>query len=182
MDRPVAASGGTSLPGGTSLRPRGVGGLHCQCPDLTPLRASNTRRRSLIRAPGDQCLQETEECAILVAQPHTEKGPTRLCGPSEAIAKARDGHLGRALLYHTRPPVAIRRASAFVPIRFTDSRWEEDPSGGRSQPECFQASVPSDAAGKEHTEHGWQLARRLHSPANALIFPPPTAGRSRHGT
>jgi hypothetical protein len=181
MDRPAAATAGTSHPGGTSLRPRDIGNLRCPCHYLTPLRASGTPTGLLIRTPFEQCLQETEECAILVARRHTEKGPTRLCGPSEAIAKARDGHLGRALLYHMRPPVATRRASAFVPIRRRHSRWEEDPSGGWSQPECFQTSVPSDAAGKEHIEHGWQLARRLYCPANALMFPPPAAGRSCHG-
>jgi hypothetical protein len=181
MDRPAAATGGTSHPGGTSLRPRGIRGLRCQWHYSTPLRASSTPAGLLIRTPCEQCLQETEECGMLVAQPHTEKGLTRLCGTSEAIAKARDGHLGRALLYHTRPPVATRRASAFVPIRRTDLRWGEDPSGGRSQPECFQTSVPSDAAGKEHIEHGWQLARRLCCPANVLTFSPPTAGRSCHG-
>ena len=181
MDRLAAASGGTSHPGGTSLRPRGIGGLRCQCHDLIPFRASNTPTRLLIRTLCDQCLQETEEYAILVAQPHTEKGLTRLCGTSEATAKARDGHLGRPLLYHTRPPVATRRASPFVRIRCTDSRWEEDPSGGRSQPECILASAPSHAAGNEHMEHGWELSRRLYCPAKVLTFSPPTAGRSYHG-
>jgi hypothetical protein len=122
MERPAAGNGGTSHPGRTSLRPRGIGGLRWQCHDLIPFQASNTPTRLLIRTPSEQCLQETEECAILVAQPHTEKGLTRLCGTSEAIAKARDGHLGRALLYHMGPLVATRRASPFVPIRFTDSR------------------------------------------------------------
>ncbi len=127
MDRLAAASGGTSHPGGTSLRPRDIAGLRCPCHYSTPLRALSTPTGLLIRTRCDQCLHQTEERGILVAQPHTEKGLTRLCGTSEAIAKARDGHLGRALLYHMRPPVATRRASAFVPMRCTDSRWEEEP-------------------------------------------------------
>lgn len=181
MERPAAATGGTSHPGGTSLRPRGIGGLRCQWHDSIPFRASNAPTRSLIRTPCDQCLQETEECATLVAPAHSEKGLTRLCGTSEAIAKARDGHLGRALLHHTRPPVATRRAFPVPPIRRTDSRREEDPSGGRSQPECILTSPPSDAAGNEHIEHGWELSRRLYCPANVLTFSRPTAGRSCHG-
>jgi hypothetical protein len=127
MERPAVATGGTSYPGGTSLRRRGIAGRRCQGHDSILFRASNAPTRLLIRTPCGQCLQETEECGILVAQPHTEKGLTRLCRTSEAIAKARDGHLGRALLYHMRPPVATRRASAFVPIRCTDSRREEEP-------------------------------------------------------
>ncbi len=141
MQRPAPASGGSRYLGESPLRLRGIATLRCRCHALTWFRPSNTATRLPARTPRDGCLQSAEERAMIVAQSHTEKGLTRLYGASEAIAKARDGHLGRALLYHTRPPVATRRASAFAPIRCTDSRWEEDPSRGQSQPEYIQPST-----------------------------------------
>jgi hypothetical protein len=181
MARPAATSGGTRYLGGTPLHPVGTAGLGGWCRASIPLRASNSATGLLVRTSSDQCLQKSEECAMLVAQSPTENGLTRLCGTSEAIAKARDGHLGRALLYHMRPPVATRRASAFVPIRRTDSRWEEGPSGGRSHPECILTPGPSDAPGNEHMKHEWPLSRRLYCPPIALNLSPPTAGRSCQG-
>lgn len=131
MERQTAESGGTSHPGRCSLRARYIGGLDCQCHDALPYLGPKTCSWSLLRTRYGHYLHNKEGHVILVAQSHTSKGLTRLCGTGEAIARAPGGHLGRALLYHRSPPVATRGAFAFPRIRRTDSRWEEDPSGTR---------------------------------------------------
>lgn len=181
METPTGGSGRSSQPGRCSLRPRRIGSLRCQCHNVVPYLASKTRARLLVRSRQSHCLQYREEYGVLIPQPNTRKGLTRLRGTGAAIAKARDGHLGRALLYHMSPPVATRRASAVVPIRRTDSRWEEDPSGTWLQPAPIQTPASSDVVDTDREEYSREICCGPYHPVDVLTSSLPTVGRGCSG-
>ena len=100
-------------PDHSSRRPprlRGTGSTPFPRHDLVPYAEPKLHQCLMYRTHHLQCLTTKEDCGRLVPQRSIKGSLTWFCRTGEAMAKARDGHLGCVLPYHRRPSAASRRA------------------------------------------------------------------------
>ena len=168
----------TGYSGRRSPRLPRTGSTPFQRHDVVPYPEPKLGQCLMYRTHHLQCLTTKEDCGILVPHPLTKGSLTWFCRTGEAMAKARDGHLGCVLPYHRRPSAASRRAFRCLLLNPRTPHGRRNPwslDHDRRAPE--EERLPALWAAKMV---GWQISHRPRISPCALTPDRPENAPARH--